>query len=206
MYASWLKRVIDLVGSLLLLFILAPVFVVMTLLLAGYYKGNPFFVQQRLGRNNRGFLLYKYKSMRDSCDANGVPLSDTARLTPVGVFLRKTSLDELPQLLNVLKGEMSFIGPRPLFMRYLPFYTEREATRHTVRPGITGLAQVSGRNGLRWDERLELDAQYVENLSARLDFHILCRTISKVLRREDVAVIPGIVFRPLDVERSSHGD
>ena len=142
--------------------------------------------------------------MIDSYDEAGKPLPDIDRITKVGVFLRKTSLDELPQLLNVIKGDMSFIGPRPLLTRYLPYYTEREMTRHNVRPGITGLAQVNGRNFLNWKERLELDAEYVEKLSFTLDLTILVQTIIKVVRGSDIKVVPN--GKPFDVYRRSEQD
>ena len=151
-------------------------------------NGKPFFYQLRPGKGERIFRIIKFKTMNDRCDANGQLLPDAERLTKIGAFVRKTSLDEIPQLLNVLKGDMSLIGPRPLLVKYLPYYSKREQLRHTVRPGITGLAQVNGRNKLNWDDRLELDAQYVENLSFLLDIKILFRTIINVLLRKDIAV------------------
>ena len=151
-------------------------------------NGKPFFYQLRPGKGERIFRIIKFKTMNDRCDANGQLLPDAERLTKIGAFVRKTSLDEIPQLLNVLKGDMSVIGPRPLLVKYLPYYSKREQLRHTVRPGITGLAQVNGRNKLNWDDRLELDAQYVENLSFLLDIKILFRTIINVLLRKDIAV------------------
>ena len=150
--------------------------------------GKPFFYQLRPGKGERIFKIIKFKTMNDRRDANGQLLPDAERLTKIGTFVRKTSLDEIPQLLNVLKGDMSLIGPRPLLVKYLPYYSKREQLRHTVRPGITGLAQVNGRNKLNWDDRLELDAQYVENLSFLLDIKILFRTIVNVLLRKDIAV------------------
>ena len=150
--------------------------------------GKPFFYQLRPGKGERIFKIIKFKTMNDRRDANGQLLPDAERLTKIGTFVRKTSLDEIPQLLNVLKGDMSLIGPRPLLVKYLPYYSKREQLRHTVRPGITGLAQVNGRNKLNWDDRLELDAQYVENLSFLLDIKILFRTIINVLLRKDIAV------------------
>jgi undecaprenyl phosphate N,N'-diacetylbacillosamine 1-phosphate transferase len=161
-------------------------------------NGKPFFVQKRPGKNERIFSIIKFKSMNDRKDADGNLLPDRQRLTKVGAFVRKTSLDEIPQLINVLKGDMSLIGPRPLLVSYLPFYTEREKLRHTVRPGITGLAQISGRNNLNWDERLELDAQYVENICFAVDIKILTKTIKGVVSRKDVLTIPGDKFTTLD--------
>ncbi len=139
--------------------------------------------------------------MNDKKDAVGNLLPDVQRLTKVGAFVRKTSLDEIPQLINVLKGEMSLIGPRPLLVKYLPYYTERESLRHTVRPGITGYAQVNGRNTLNWDERLEMDAQYVESLSFINDAKILIQTIKNVINRKDVIIIPGDKLKTLDKYR-----
>jgi lipopolysaccharide/colanic/teichoic acid biosynthesis glycosyltransferase len=169
------------------------------LFLSVYYRGNPFFLQKRPGYRGRVFSVIKFKSMLDIYDAAGNPLPDMDRITKVGVFLRKSSLDELPQLINVIKGDMSFIGPRPLLVRYLPYYTEREYSRHNVRPGITGLAQVSGRNFLPWKDRLELDAQYVEKLSFSLDLKIFLTTVVKVIKRSDVRILANGV--PFDVYR-----
>ncbi|MEO0902270.1 MAG: sugar transferase, partial [Bacteroidota bacterium] len=148
--------------------------------------GSPFFTQSRPGLNEKVFRLIKLKSMNDKKDAEGNLLPDEVRLTKTGNFLRKTSLDEIPQLLNVIKGDMSLVGPRPLRVHYLPYYTEREAIRHTVRPGITGLAQVSGRNSVDWDEKLELDAQYVDQLSFAFDFKILLKTFVKIFKSSEV--------------------
>ncbi len=149
--------------------------------------GRPvMFRQIRAGLAGRPISIYKFRTMRDLYDAEGNPLPDNARQTPLGAFLRRTSIDELPQLWNVLKGEMSLVGPRPLYLEYIPFYTVREATRLAVLPGITGLAQVSGRNSLSWDERLELDAQYVEKMSLGLDLAILFRTLIVILRMENI--------------------
>jgi len=167
-------------------------------------NGRPvLFRQQRIGRDERPFVLLKFRTMRSAEAADGQPLPDVERLTRLGAFLRRTSLDELPQLINVLRGDMSLIGPRPLFVRYLPYYTLRERQRHQVRPGITGLAQVSGRNHLLWDERLELDVKYVENRSLRLDLSILWRTFGRLFSRGDVIVVPGLVQGPLDQVRGS---
>ena len=141
--------------------------------------------------------------MNDKVDANGKLLPDAQRLTATGAFVRKTSLDEIPQLLNILKGEMSLIGPRPLLVEYLPFYRERERLRHTVRPGITGLAQVNGRNHINWDERLEFDAQYVETLSLKNDLCIFIQTVKNVIRSKDVLIIPGEKFNKLDYARNN---
>ena len=159
-----------------------------------------FFFQERPGKNGKLFRICKFKSMTDERDANGNLLPDRERLTPIGRFIRSTSLDELPQLFNVLVGDMSLIGPRPLLPRYLPYYTEREQLRHSVRPGITGWAQVNGRNALGWDEKLELDAYYAEHVSLVLDMKIILMTVFKVIKRE--GTIPDKLENYLDVERS----
>ena len=188
MYRKIIKPVLDFLTALIAFIVLSPIFVVVMIGLWFANNGKPFFYQLRPGKGERIFRIIKFKTMNDRCDANGQLLPDAERLTKIGTFVRKTSLDEIPQLLNVLKGDMSLIGPRPLLVKYLPYYSKREQLRHTVRPGITGLAQVNGRNKLNWDDRLELDAQYVENLSFLLDIKILFRTIVNVLLRKDIAV------------------
>lgn len=188
MYKKIIKPAIDFLIALIVFILLSPIFVVVTVGLWFANGGKPFFYQLRPGKGERIFKIIKFKTMNDRRDANGQLLPDAERLTKIGTFVRKTSLDEIPQLLNVLKGDMSLIGPRPLLVKYLPYYSKREQLRHTVRPGITGLAQVNGRNKLNWDDRLELDAQYVENLSFLLDIKILFRTIVNVLLRKDIAV------------------
>lgn len=202
MYRRYIKRVLDFVFALLGLVVLSPLLLVVWVWLTIANKGaGAIFIQERPGKDEKIFKLYKFKSMTDERDAEGNLLPDAQRLTKVGRFVRKTSLDELPQLWNVLRGDMSFIGPRPLLVRYLPYYTEREHLRHSVRPGITGLAQVSGRNHLGWDERLEIDVTYVEQVSLLLDLKIFFRTIANVLARKDVAVLPSILGMTLDKER-----
>lgn len=188
MYKKIIKPALDFLIALIVFILLSPIFVVVTVGLWFANGGKPFFYQLRPGEGERIFKIIKFKTMNDRRDANGQLLPDAERLTKIGTFVRKTSLDEIPQLLNVLKGDMSLIGPRPLLVKYLPYYSKREQLRHTVRPGITGLAQVNGRNKLNWDDRLELDAQYVENLSFLLDIKILFRTIVNVLLRKDIAV------------------
>lgn len=188
MYRNIIKPALDFLTALIAFIVLSPIFVVVMIGLWFANNGKPFFYQLRPGKGKRIFRIIKFKTMNDRCDANGQLLPDAERLTKIGAFVRKTSLDEIPQLLNVLKGDMSVIGPRPLLVKYLPYYSKREQLRHTVRPGITGLAQVNGRNKLNWDDRLELDAQYVENLSFLLDIKILFRTIINVLLRKDIAV------------------
>ena len=162
-----------------------------------------FFTQERPGKDGKIFKVIKFKSMTDERDENGNLLPDAQRLTKVGKFVRKTSIDELPQLINVLKGEMALIGPRPLLPEYLPYYTEREQLRHTVRPGITGWAQVNGRNNVSWDQKLELDAYYVEHLTLGMDIRVICMTINNVLKSKDVVVVPSTKAGKLNVERAN---
>ena len=202
-YRDYIKRVLDFVFALLLLILLSPLLLVVTIWLHFANKGaGAFFTQERPGKDEKIFRLYKFKSMTDERDAEGNLLPDADRITRVGRFVRSTSIDELPQLWNVLKGDMSFIGPRPLLVRYIPYYTEREHRRHDVRPGITGLSQVSGRNILKWDERLEMDVRYVEGICFILDFRIAIDTIKKVFRQENIVVVMDpTVNVPLDEYR-----
>ena len=202
-YQNYIKRVLDFVFALLLLILLSPLLLVVTFWLHFANKGaGAFFTQERPGKDEKIFRLYKFKSMTDERDAEGNLLPDAERITRAGRFVRSTSIDELPQLWNVLKGDMSFIGPRPLLVRYLPYYTEREHRRHDVRPGITGLSQVSGRNNLKWDERLEMDVRYVEEICFILDFRIAINTIKKVFGQENIVVVMDpTVNVPLDEYR-----
>lgn len=180
------KRIFDSTFSVFALVILSPVIVVAALLIR-YKIGSPvLFRQQRPGLHSKPFYLYKFRSMNDQRDENGVLLSDVQRITPLGHVLRKLSIDELPQLWNVLIGEMSIIGPRPLLMEYLPLYTPQQSLRHNVRPGITGWAQVNGRNSISWEEKFDYDVWYVENNSVWLDTKILFLTFKKVLMSEEV--------------------
>ena len=201
MYKQFFKRVLDFTAAFFGLLVLSPVFLIVMIGLALANNGKPFFFQSRPGKGAKIFKIIKFKSMNDKRDQEGRLLSDSERLTSVGAFVRKTSLDELPQLVNVLKGDMSLIGPRPLLVDYLPYYTERESKRHSVRPGITGLAQVNGRNTINWDERLELDARYVESLSFKKDLEIFIQTVKNVINRKDIVVIPGQLFTRLDIYR-----
>lgn len=203
LYNFFLKRMFDLILTTISFILLSPVFVIVAICLFVVNKGNPFFFQKRPGLNEKTFSIIKFKSMNDEKDNEGNLLPDKERLTKVGSFIRKTSLDELPQLINVIKGDMSIIGPRPLLVNYLSYYTKRETLRHSVRPGITGLAQVSGRNTINWDERLELDVQYVENLSFVNDFKILFKTIKNVLNRKDIIIVPGDLYTTLDKHRKN---
>ena len=187
MYKHFLKRLLDFCGALILLIVLSPLLIFVMLWLHFANKGaGVFFFQERPGKDEKIFKVIKFKSMTDERDHDGNLLDDELRLTKAGQFVRSTSIDELPQLINIVKGEMSFIGPRPLLPRYLPYYTNRERLRHTVRPGMTGLAQVNGRNKMDWDNRLELDVQYVENLSFINDVKIVFKTIANVLKRKDI--------------------
>jgi len=200
-YKFFFKRGIDFIGSLILIIIFSPVFIGVTLLLTINNRGTAFFTQKRPGRKECVFKIFKFKTMNDLKDEQGNLLPDSQRLTPIGKIIRKTSLDEMPQLINVLKGEMSFIGPRPLLIRYLPYYKDSEKIRHSIRPGITGLAQVSGRNLLNWDARLALDAEYVNSLSLIVDLKIIFKTILSVITSKDVVVDPESVMINLDDER-----
>ena len=178
---------LDLVVSLLAFCLLLPLFIVVTALLFIANQGSPFFVQARPGKNERIFRLVKFKTMNDKKDAAGNLLSDAERLTGIGKFIRKTSLDEIPQLINVIKGEMSLIGPRPLLVEYLPLYNDTQKRRHDVRPGITGWAQVNGRNAIGWKAKFELDVWYVDHVSFRLDCKIILFTLMKVAKSEGVS-------------------
>ncbi|MCR9263398.1 MAG: sugar transferase [Flavobacteriaceae bacterium] len=188
MYKLFFKRFLDLVLSIFGFILLFPVFLLIWFILLFVNQGKPFFLQPRPGKNEAIFSIIKFKTMKDTKDGNGKLLPDELRVTKFGTFLRKSSLDEIPQLISIIKGDMSLIGPRPLRVRYLPYYTEAEKIRHTVRPGITGLAQISGRNLLDWDKRLQKDIEYVNNLSFILDMQIFVKTAIKVLFRKDVAL------------------
>lgn len=188
MYRRFGKRLLDLLCSGLGLVILSPVFLVVALLVRVKLGSPVIFQQERPGKGERIFTLKKFRTMTDARDENGKLLPDKERLTSLGRFLRASSLDELPELWNIFTGDMSLIGPRPLLVSYLPWYTERERLRHSVRPGLTGLAQVSGRNFLAWDRRLEKDVEYVEHLSFAGDLKILWLTAAQVLRHDDIAV------------------
>lgn len=191
MYKNFFKRLIDFCVAFTALLIIWPVLLVITIWLHFANKGaGSFFFQERPGKNEKIFKVIKFKSMTDERDANGNLLPNEKRLTKVGAFIRKTSIDELPQLINVLKGDMALIGPRPLLVEYLPYYTERERLRHTVRPGITGWAQVNGRNHVKWDDRLALDVYYVEQMCFAMDCRVIIKTIKNVLMRKDIVVVP----------------
>ena len=188
MYRSFGKRLLDFCFSLAALVLLSPLLLLLALVGAIVMKGNPFFTQERPGKDEKIFGMYKFRSMTNARDENGELLPDEVRLTPFGRRLRSTSLDELPELINIFKGEMSFVGPRPLLVDYLPYYTAEEAHRHDVRPGLTGWAQVNGRSVTAWDERLQQDLYYVEHISFWLDCKIILMTAMKVVRRSDILV------------------
>lgn len=191
MYKNFFKRVIDFTVVLIALLIIWPILLVITIWLHFANKGaGAFFFQERPGKDEKIFKVIKFKSMTDERDAEGNLLPNDKRLTKVGAFIRKTSIDELPQLINVLKGDMALIGPRPLLVEYLPYYTERERLRHSVRPGITGWAQVNGRNHVKWDDRLALDVYYVEHIGFAMDCRVIVKTIKNVLMRKDIVVAP----------------
>lgn len=187
MYRAFGKRCIDVTAATLGLLIASPVLLLLTGVLAIANDGRPFFVQPRPGRRERIFRLVKFKTMNDRRNPQGELLPDAERLTGVGRFVRKTSLDELPQLWNVLRGDMSLIGPRPLLVEYLPLYNQRQRRRHDVRPGITGWAQVNGRNAISWEQKFDYDVWYVDNLSLATDVKILFLTVYKVFRSEGIS-------------------
>lgn len=195
-YRRYIKRPMDFVLALCAIIILSPVFLIVALLVKINLGSPVIFKQQRPGLNEKIFTLYKFRTMTDERDENGELLSDGIRLTRFGKFLRSTSLDELPELFNILKGDMSFIGPRPLLVQYLPLYNDHQKRRHEVRPGLSGLAQVSGRNALSWEEKFNLDVEYVDNVNFIEDLRILFLTIIKVLKREGISSDKAATMEP----------
>lgn len=188
MYAKYIKRILDLILSLMALIVLMPLMIIIGILVRIKLGKPVIFKQQRPGKNEKIFTLYKFRTMTDKRDIDGNLLPDEYRLTKFGKLLRSTSLDELPELINIIKGDMAIVGPRPLLVEYLPYYTEEEKHRHDVRPGLTGLAQVNGRNLLEWDERLKKDLEYINSISVKNDLFIIFRTIINVIKRKDIAV------------------
>lgn len=188
MYTKFFKRALDICLSFFALVLLSPVLLFLIVLGTTVMKGNPFFTQLRPGKNEKIFLLIKFRTMTCQKDKDGNLLPDSDRLTKYGKLLRSTSLDELPELINILKGDMSFIGPRPLVPQYLPYYNEEERLRHSVRPGLSGLAQVNGRNCLQWEERFAYDIKYVKNITFLGDIKIIFQSIAKVFKKEDIVV------------------
>ncbi|TFH94297.1 sugar transferase [Porphyromonas levii] len=195
MYRRYIKRVLDFVAALVGLVVLSPLLLVVWVWLTIANKGaGAIFTQERPGKDEKIFKLYKFKSMTDERDAEGNLLPDAQRLTKAGCFVRKTSLDELPQLWNVLRGDMSFIGPRPLLVRYLPLYSKEQKRRHEVRPGITGWAQVNGRNAISWKQKFEYDVWYVDHLTLGLDVRVFFKTIAKVFMRSDISSTTSVTM------------
>ena len=187
MYAKFLKRVIDFTLSLIALIVLSPILLILVIVTAIAMKGNPFFTQCRPGKDEKIFKLIKFRTMTNERDENGNLLTDDIRLNKFGKFLRSTSLDELPELINILKGDMSIVGPRPLLVKYLPLYNDEQRRRHDVRPGLTGNAQANGRNALSWEDKFKLDIQYVDNLSFAFDVKIIFDTAKAVLKRDGIS-------------------
>lgn len=186
------KRILDVTMAIVMVVLGFPFLLVVFIILAFHFKGSPIFRQKRLGFKNEEFIIYKFKTMRDTYSSDGNILPDKDRITKLGLFIRKLSVDELPQIFNILNGTMSFIGPRPLSIRNFKYYTNLELQRHDVRPGISGLAQVNGRNNLNWDKRLSLDVEYVQNISFLLDVNILYKTVVNILLRKDISNSPNI--------------
>ncbi|WP_299758420.1 sugar transferase [uncultured Pontibacter sp.] len=194
-YRNFFKRAFDLIFSLLAFLLLLPIFILVTLLLFIVNEGQPFFLQLRPGQNGKVFKIIKFKTMNDKKDSQGELLSDEHRLTAVGKFVRKTSLDEIPQLLNVIIGDMSIVGPRPLLVEYLPLYNKTQRRRHEVKPGITGWVGVNGRNAIGWDQKFNLDIWYVDNMSLMLDLRIIFLTVLKVFKSEGITA-EGVATMP----------
>lgn len=189
MYAKYIKRMLDFVLSLCAIIVLSPLLLILILLGAVFMGGNPFFTQQRPGKDEKIFKLIKFRTMDNRKDKNGNLLPDDVRLNKYGRILRSTSLDELPELVNILVGDMSIIGPRPLLVEYLPYYTEKEHHRHDIRPGLTGWAQINGRNAIdSWEQRFQYDLEYIDNISFIFDVKVILMTVIKVLKRSDIQI------------------
>jgi lipopolysaccharide/colanic/teichoic acid biosynthesis glycosyltransferase len=197
-YKNFIKIIFDFIAATIGFVLLLPLFVIITLLLFIANNGKPFFIQKRPGKNCEVFKIIKFKTMNDKKDADGKLLHDSERLTTVGKFVRKTSLDEIPQLLNVMKGDMSLIGPRPLLTDYVHLYSDFQNRRHEIKPGITGWAQVNGRNAIDWDKKFELDVYYVDNVSLVLDFKILILTLKKILISEGINAKDAATIEPFN--------
>lgn len=195
-YERFIKRPQDFILSLIALIVLSPVFLVLAILVRAKLGSPVIFKQERPGLNGRIFTLYKFRSMSDARDENGNLLPDDVRLTRFGKILRSTSLDELPELVNILKGDMSIVGPRPLLVRYLPLYNEHQARRHEVRPGFTGYAQVHGRNAITWEDKFDKDVYYVDHVSFLMDWKIILRTVLTVLKREGISSSSSVTMEP----------
>jgi len=200
MYPRIIKPFFDFFSSLLGFVLLSPIFILVTILLFFVNNGKPFFLQLRPGKNGKIFTIIKFKTMNDKKDSDGNLLSDAKRLTPIGLFVRRTSLDEIPQLLNVIKGDMSIVGPRPLLTNYMHLYNDFQNRRHEVKPGITGWAQVNGRNGISWDKKFEYDVWYVDHISFILDMKILFKTLRKVIISEGINAENEATIEPFTIE------
>jgi len=187
MYAKYFKRLIDFMLSLLALIVLSPILLLLTIIGALKMKGNPFFTQARPGKNEKVFKLIKFRTMTNEKDTSGNLLPDEARLNRYGMFLRATSLDELPEMINIVKGDMALVGPRPLLVKYLPWYTEEQRHRHDVRPGLTGYAQAHGRNTVNWDDKFRMDLEYVKHITFMGDVRIVLATIQSVIKHEGIS-------------------
>lgn len=198
MYPKLIKPILDFIAALMALLLLSPVFLMVWILLILANQGKPFFIQPRPGKNGKVFNIIKFKTMNDRKDEHGSLLPDADRLTSVGAFVRKSSLDELPQLLNVLKGDMSLVGPRPLLTYYVHLYNDFQNRRHEVKPGITGWAQVNGRNAISWDQKFAYDVWYVDNISFLLDIKILFKTVLKVIKKEGINAADAATIEPFN--------
>lgn len=205
-YSKYIKRLLDILISLTFIVLFSWLYLILVILVRIKLGSPVLFCQKRPGYNEKIFTLYKFRTMTDKRDENGMLLPDSERLTKFGSMLRSTSLDELPEMFNILKGDMSLIGPRPLLVEYLPYYTEEERLRHSVRPGLTGLAQVSGRNYLAWDKRLAKDVEYVNHISFIMDVRIIIKTIMVVFKKEDVSVDTNVVEGYLWDERQKRAE
>ncbi len=203
-YRDIYKRAFDVTASLVLIIFLMPVFIILGFVVFVSHGPPIVFTQTRPGLHGKPFKIYKFRTMTDAMDADGVLLPDNVRLTRLGRFIRRTSLDEIPEIYNVLKGDMSLVGPRPLLTEYLPYYSAQERRRHSVRPGITGWAQINGRNMCPWNERLSLDVWYVDHCSLWLDIKILVVTIFKVLKRDGISADTALVEVKLNEERANN--
>ena len=206
MYAKYIKRILDFILSLIALIVLSPVLLVVAILVRIKLGSPIIFKQQRPGKDEKIFTLYKFRTMTDKKDEKGNLLPDSERLTKFGKVLRSTSLDELPELVNIIKGDMSIVGPRPLLVEYLPYYTEEEKHRHDVRPGLTGLAQVNGRNALTWEEKFKLDIKYTKDITVLNDFKIVCETVYKVIKRDGISQSENVTMQNLKEERSKRSE
>ena len=201
MYKKYIKRILDIILSLIAIIITLPIFLIVGILVLIFIGQPAIFRQKRPGKNEKIFTMYKFRTMTNKKDENGNLLPDELRLTKLGKFLRKTSLDEIPEFINILKGDMSFVGPRPLLVEYLPYYTEEENHRHDVRPGLTGLAQVNGRNNLDWNDKFQKDLEYVNNITFINDVKIIIDTIKIVFKREGITDNKSATMTRLNIER-----